>query len=67
MAKINKIFLIDRNSFTRRWVCEVLKSGLHNGATCNYKDPHGGLDCGWRYEVHLSYTEEGFKREFGDE
>lgn len=41
----------------RRWVCQVVRSGYHNGAYCNEKDPHEDWDCGWRHEVSLSAAE----------
>lgn len=43
--------------FTRHWVCGVLRSGYHNGATCNERDPHDGWGCGWRLEASLPDTE----------
>lgn len=29
-----------RALFTRRWVCDVVASGFHNGAGCTADDPH---------------------------
>jgi len=42
-------------SFERRWICQVLRSGYHNGATCNPSDPHGNdWGCSYRYEASLN-------------
>jgi hypothetical protein len=27
--------------YERKWVCEVVRSGYHNGAHCRPSDPHG--------------------------
>jgi hypothetical protein len=35
------------DSAERRWICEVVDSGFHNGAHCDPRDPHPGWDCGW--------------------
>ena len=35
--------------FVRRWRCEVLSSGFHNGATCNPNEPHQGWDCEYKW------------------
>ncbi len=40
--------------FTRRWVCEVVRSGYHNGAGCSPKDPHGDWNCCYRYEISMT-------------
>jgi hypothetical protein len=40
----------------RRWVCEVVRSGYHNGAGCSPTDAHEGWDCGWRLELSLPDT-----------
>jgi hypothetical protein len=64
---MKKVFLIDKDSFTKQWVCEVFSSGYHNGARCTPKHPHlTGWNCGWRYVLHLSYDEASFKKEFGN-
>jgi hypothetical protein len=31
----------------RRWICEVVDSGFHNGAHCTPREPHAGWSCGW--------------------
>lgn len=49
---------VSRTDIDRRWVCEVLRSGYHNGATCNPRDPHSGWNCGYRNECHISLTDE---------
>ena len=36
-----------------RWVCQVVRSGYHNGAGCYANDPHPGWACGWRCEVSI--------------
>lgn len=41
--------------FTRRWVCQVLRSGFHNGCPCAPGDPHDGdWGCGYRWECSLT-------------
>ena len=40
-----------------RWVCNVVRSGYHNGPGCTDLDPHSGWDCGWRYELSLPATQ----------
>jgi hypothetical protein len=38
----------------KRWVCEVVSSGTHNGAGCTAKVPHGGWwVCGERYTLSV--------------
>lgn len=44
----------------KRWVCEVVRSGYHNGAGCSPKDPHGEWNCCYRYEISL--TQEQYDR-----
>lgn len=43
-----------RGLFRRQWVCQVVRSGLHNGAGCFAGDAHGGYRCGYRREASLS-------------
>jgi hypothetical protein len=53
---------ITRDDLYRRWVCEVFRSGYHNGATCNPRDPHdASWNCGYRNECHISLTDEQMK------
>lgn len=47
-----------RADIDRRWTCEVLRSGYHNGATCNPREPHSGWNCGYRNECFISLTDE---------
>ena len=53
---MKKVFLIDKDSFTKQWVCEVFSTGYHNGARCTPKSPHPDWNCGWRHVLHLSYV-----------
>lgn len=39
----------------RKWICWVVKSGYHNGASCQSSEPHEGWGCGWHY--HFEYLE----------
>jgi hypothetical protein len=44
---------------SRRWVCQVVRSGYHNGASCRPGEPHGDFwDCGYRYELTVAATDE---------
>ena len=44
---------------TRRWVCYVVRSGYHNGAHCNAREPHDqSWGCGYRSELRVSLTDE---------
>jgi len=38
-----------------RWVCQVVRSGYHNGAVCDPSDPHtqDWWGCGYRYEFSI--------------
>lgn len=38
---------------TKRWVCEVVRSGYHNGASCRSSEPHSGWGCGYYYEASI--------------
>ena len=62
-----KVILVDKNSFLKKWVCNVARSGFHNGAVCQESDPHGDWGCGWRYELFMSYAEEDFLRIWGEQ
>jgi hypothetical protein len=42
-----------QEKFDRRWVCQVTRSGFHNGCGCRPSEPHGGWNCGWRWEASL--------------
>lgn len=42
------------STFTRRWVCNVVRSGYHNGAHCTPDEPHTAWECGYRWESTLS-------------
>ena len=46
---MKKVFLIDKDSFSKHWVCEVFSTGYHNGARCTPKSPHPDWNCGWRH------------------
>ncbi|MGH3518828.1 MAG: hypothetical protein ACRDQ7_15700 [Haloechinothrix sp.] len=51
------------DSVVRNWVCNVVRSGYHNGAHCGPREPHTGeWRCGWRYELAV-----GFRRMRGVE
>ena len=39
-----------REASVKRWICEVVRSGYHNGAHCSPVDPHEGWNCGYFYE-----------------
>jgi len=56
---------ISADAFTRKWVCMVNRSGYYNGPGCTPDDAHGGWGCGWRNELHLSYTDEKFAEVWG--
>lgn len=54
---------IPKEVLYRRWVCEVMRSGFHNGARCTPDDPHGGRwQCAWYYERLLRLTEAQYNR-----
>ena len=40
----------------RRWVCQVVRSGYHNGSGCGPEEPHGWWGCEYRLEVSLPDT-----------
>ena len=42
---------------TKRWVCQVARSGYHNGASCRPDDAHDGWGCGYYYEASIRATE----------
>lgn len=44
----------------RRWVCQVVRSGYHNGAGCtpSEHDHHGGWGCAYRFEMSIQDTPE---------
>lgn len=44
----------------RRWVCQIVRTGYHNGAGCRASEPHHGDDwgCGWRFEMSIDDTPE---------
>lgn len=47
--------------FDRRWVCQVMRSGYHNGAACHADEPHASpWNCGYRWECSL--TDEDYAR-----
>ena len=54
-----RTFPLLRDSFIRRWVCQVVRSGYHNGAHCTPDDPHYDWGCGYRVEASL--TDEQWK------
>ena len=47
---------------TKRWVCQVARSGYHNGASCRPDDAHDGWGCGYYYEASIRATEYEEKR-----
>jgi len=52
-----------RDHFVKRWVCQVQRSGFHNGCECDAREPHAGRDCGWRMEASL--TLEAWEAKYG--
>ena len=50
-----------RDYFQKRWVCQVVRSGFHNGAGCTPGNAHVDWECGYRYEVSLT-ADQMFKR-----
>lgn len=42
----------------RRWVCQVVRTGYHNGAGCHAEEPHHDEEwgCGWRFELSVEDT-----------
>lgn len=38
-----------RGLFERRWRCDVVASGYHNGAKCDPDEPHDDVWCGYRW------------------
>lgn len=42
---------------TKRWVCQVARSGYHNGASCRPDDAHNGWGCDYYYEASIRATE----------
>lgn len=46
---------INTDVFEHRWVCQVVRTGYHNGAGCNPgEDHHIDWGCGWRWEASLT-------------
>lgn len=45
---------------TKRWVCQVARSGYHNGASCRPDDAHNNWGCDYYYEasIRATYIEE---------
>jgi hypothetical protein len=44
---------------SHRWVCQVVRSGYHNGASCRPGEPHSDFwGCGYRYELSVAATDE---------
>lgn len=49
-------------TFDRRWLCQVVASGFHNGASCTPDDPHHGWGCGFRWTAApLTDRQVGYK------
>jgi hypothetical protein len=48
----------DRIEVSHRWVCQVVRSGYHNGAHCRPDEPHRDWGCGYRYELSVAATDE---------
>ena len=44
-------------ALTKRWVCQVARSGYHNGASCRPSDAHDGWGCDYYYEASIRATE----------
>jgi hypothetical protein len=44
----------------KHWVCEVVRSGFHNGAMCSPSDPHDDWGCAYKHEASMSEAQ--FKR-----
>lgn len=42
---------------TKRWVCQVARSGYHNGASCRPDDAHNDWGCDYYYEASIRATE----------
>lgn len=45
---------VKEHDFEKRWVCQVVRSGYHNGANCSPNAPHGDWGCEYRYEISWS-------------
>lgn len=45
----------------RRWVCQVVRSGYHNGANCRPDEPHVDWGCAYRFEFSLEDNEKNRK------
>jgi len=47
-------------------VCNVTRSGYHNGAGCSPRDPHNAAvwGCGYRHELTISLTDDQMKKVF---
>lgn len=52
-TETTKRTLADELGFSRHWVCQVVRSGYHNGARCSPSDPHEGWGCAYRWESSL--------------
>lgn len=48
---------VPESVFARRWVCNVVRSGYHNGAFCTPDEPHREWGCGFRWESSLTDVE----------
>lgn len=42
---------------TKRWVCQVARSGYHNGASCRPAEAHNDWGCDYYYEASIRATE----------
>lgn len=42
---------------TKRWVCQVARSGYHNGASCRPDDAHNDWGCDYYYEASIRAAE----------
>lgn len=51
--------IIPKDQLTLRWVCQVVRSGYHNGAQCSPGEPHDHdyWGCEWRMELSISREE----------
>lgn len=59
--------IVDRESFTRQWVCGFSDVDTHPCTELTPKTSHENYgSCGWRYVLHLQYTESAFNNIWGE-
>ena len=44
-------------ALTKRWVCQVARSGYHNGASCRPDEAHNDWGCDYYYEASIRAAE----------